>query len=126
MTVCQEGEGGPAAGVGVVDEGEDGDGLVEALLLDERVDGAGVLPVLDVELIHAAVIQCPVCGVSSILCPVVTEECVTQWRPSPGYLGKAAPLGYSATSNNGHLYKYKGMKGELIYYHYSFYYIYFI
>ena len=65
MTVCQEGEGGPAAGVGVVDEGEDGDGLVEALLLDERVDGAGVLPVLDVELVHDASVRClqyPVSG----------------------------------------------------------------
>ena len=66
MTVCQEGEGGPAAGVGVVDEGEDGDGLVEALLLDERVDGAGVLAVLDVELVHAAVPQCGLCAVSPV------------------------------------------------------------
>ena len=73
MTVCQEGEGGPAAGVGVVDEGEDGDGLVEALLLDERVDGAGVLAVLDVELVHAAAIQCAVSSVSGgdgRMCPV--------------------------------------------------------
>ena len=74
MTVCQEGEGGPAAGVGVVDEGEDGDGLVEALLLDERVDGAGVLAVLDVELVHAAAPS--VASVRCLLCRVVTEECV--------------------------------------------------
>ena len=77
MTVCQEGEGGPAAGVGVVDEGEDGDGLVEALLLDEGVDGAGVLPVLDVELVHDASVRClqyPVSGGDGRMCHTVATQ----------------------------------------------------
>ena len=52
MAVGQEGEGRPGGGVAVVDEGEDGDGIIEPLLLDQTVDGAGVLPVLDVELVH--------------------------------------------------------------------------
>ena len=54
MAVGQEGEGRPGGGVAVVDEGEDGDGIIEPLLLDQTVDGAGVLPVLDVELVHVS------------------------------------------------------------------------
>ena len=93
MTVCQEGEGCPAAGVGVVDEGEDGDGLVEALLLDEGVDGAGVLPVLDVELVHDAVIQCAVSPVSCVRWRRKNVSSVTQWRPTaPATWGKQLHL----------------------------------
>ena len=43
VAVGQEGEGGPAGGVGVVDVVEYVDGLDVALLLDQAVDGRGVL-----------------------------------------------------------------------------------
>ena len=44
VAVGEEREGGPAGGVGVVDVVEDVDGLDVALLLDQGVDGRGVLP----------------------------------------------------------------------------------
>ena len=51
MTVGQEGESSSGGLVGVVDVGEDVDGLGEPLLLDQTIDGAGVLPILDIKLV---------------------------------------------------------------------------
>ena len=51
VTVGQEGESSSGGLVGVVDVGEDVDGLGEPLLLDQTVDGAGVLPILDIKLV---------------------------------------------------------------------------
>ena len=56
MTVGQEREGRTGGGVGVVDEGEDGDGVIEPLLLDEAVDRAGVLAILDIKLVHGVTV----------------------------------------------------------------------
>ena len=51
VTVSQEGESSSGGLVGVVDVGEDVDGLGEPLLLDQTIDGAGVLPILDIKLV---------------------------------------------------------------------------
>ena len=50
VAVRQQGEGSPWGWVAVVDVVEDVDGLDVPLLLDQGVDGGGVLPILDLEV----------------------------------------------------------------------------
>ena len=50
VAVRQQREGSPWGWVAVVDVVEDVDGLDVPLLLDQGVDGGGVLPILDLEV----------------------------------------------------------------------------
>ena len=50
VAVRQQREGSPGGWVAVVDVVEDVDGLDVPLLLDQGVDGGGVLPILDLEV----------------------------------------------------------------------------
>lgn len=72
MAVGEERQGGPGGGVTVVYQRQDGDGVVEPLLLDQAVDGAGVLAILDVKLVHGRLCE------ESVL---VSKECES-WSPA--------------------------------------------
>ena len=54
VAICQQRQCSSGGWVGVIDVCQDGDCLIEPLLLDQTIDGAGVLPVFDVKLVHGS------------------------------------------------------------------------